>query len=180
MKCQQWHCWTGTFSLAWVKQWLHCTPSAKGRMEWGRKVGNGFGDIAVPLSQAWGVVIPEGRHRAEAFGEMTPVSGCEFLSEHQLITQVMNPFWDRFRFYCSTWESSQTSVARRSSSSRALAALSLPRGRTRKDAHHGDFHLSTVFPTGFHNRGSENSRMNKTVQERNVLSQRGRENSGHR
>lgn len=136
--------------------------------------------MAVPLSQAWGVVISEGPHRAGAFGEMTPVSGCKFLSEHQLSAEVINPFWDRFGFYCSSWESSQISVARRSGSSRALAALSLPRGRTEKDAHQGDFHLSPIFPTGFHNRGRENSHMNKTVQERNVLSQRGRDNGGHR
>lgn len=44
------------------------------------------------------------------------MSGCKFLSEHQLGTQVMNPFWDRFRFYCSSWGSSQTSVALRNGS----------------------------------------------------------------
>lgn len=108
------------------------------------------------------------------------MSGCKFLSEHQLSTQVMNPFWDRFRFYCSGWGSSQTSVALRERLSRALAALSLPGGGTEKDAHCRDFHLSPVFPTDFHNRGRENSYLNKTVQERNVLFQRDRENSGHR
>lgn len=44
------------------------------------------------------------------------MSGCKFLSEHQLSTQVINPFWDRFRFYCSGWESSQTSAALRNGS----------------------------------------------------------------
>lgn len=58
----------------------------------------------------------------------------------------MNPFWDRFRFYSWSWESSQTSVALRNDSSRALAALSLPGGRTEKDAHCRDFYLSLIFP----------------------------------
>lgn len=101
-----------------------CTPSpsAKGRMGWCRTVGVAVGTRALPLSQArgelglWEVVIPESPRRAGEFGEESPVSGCKFLCEHQLSTQVMNPFWDRFRFYCSGWESSQTSVALRNGS----------------------------------------------------------------
>lgn len=117
-----------------------CTPSpsAKGRMGWCRTVGVAVGTRALPLSQArgtlgfWEVVIPESPHRAGEFGEETPVSGCKFLCEHQLSTQVINPFWDRFRFYCSGWGSSQTSVALRNGSAGPWQLTQLGWGRDRE------------------------------------------------
>lgn len=80
-----------------------------------RKVGMSVGTSALPRIHHGDseVLIPEGPHRAGVLGAVTPVSECKFLAEHQLSTRVFKSFWDRFRFYSSSWENSQTSVALR-------------------------------------------------------------------